>query len=139
MRSFLLLVALPLLLMACDPDSKTAADDESTADAALLVDYMQGYYSSKAQSQRDTNYLNILLAMEPIWTVRTDGAWLYVEQTAAWTPKQPYHQCVYQLKQVNDTTFTSTIYKLKNDSLYIGGHRETEVFDRITPDSLEML
>jgi len=62
-----------------------------------------------------------------------------VEQAASWTPKQPYRQRVYHLEQQSDSSYTSTIYQLKNDSLYIGGHREPALFDNISPDSLELL
>lgn len=139
MRSFLLLIALPLLLMSCGLDTESSSAKKPSVDVKMLVDYMKGYYSSEAQSMRDTNYLNILLAMEPIWTDRTDGPWIYVEQTASSTPKKPYRQRVYHLEQVDDSTFTSTIYKLKSDSLYIGGHRNTAVFNSLSPDGLELL
>lgn len=139
MRNFLLMATLPLLLLACDADPKSSSTENPTADLDLLLDYMKGYYSSEAQSRRDTNYLNIILAIEPIWTERTDGAWMYVEQVASTTPKIPYRQRIYHLEQVGDSTFTSTIYKLKNDSLYVGGHRNTEVFNSLSPDNLELL
>lgn len=139
MRHFKLLAASLVLFAACQSEPKPETVPHDGPNIDLLVDYMRGYYSSEAQAKRDTSYLSILLAMEPIWNDRNDGAWLYVEQAAAWTPKKPYRQRVYQLEQLSDSTFKSTMYKLADDSLYIGGHRETSVFDNLSPGQLEQL
>lgn len=114
-----------------------AQDD--TADLPKLVSYMEGAYSSFEQSEADTNFLHITLDMKQIWTDNENGAWLYVEQTAAWTPGKPYRQRVYHLQQINDTTFTSSIMTMPNPKKYIGGHLNTEIFNELTSDSLTAL
>lgn len=112
---------------------------KETADLNKLVSYMEGTYSSLAQSEADTNYLHITLDMKQIWPENKDGAWLYVEQTAAWTPGKPYRQRVYHLQQIDDTTFTSSIMSMPNPKKYIRGHLNTEIFNQMTSDSLTAL
>ncbi len=112
---------------------------ENKADLTKLVSYMEGAYSSLAQSEADTNFLHITLDMKQIWLENENGAWLYVEQTAAWTPGKPYRQRIYHLQQLDDTTFTSSIMSMPNPKNYIGGHLNTEIFNQITPDSLTAL
>ncbi|NPD44869.1 MULTISPECIES: chromophore lyase CpcT/CpeT [unclassified Lentimicrobium] len=112
---------------------------KETADLPKLVSYMEGAYSSLAQSEADTNFLHITLDMKQIWPQNKDGAWLYVEQTAAWTPGKPYRQRVYHLQKIDDTTFTSSIMTMPNPKKYIGGHLNTEIFNEITSDSLTAL
>lgn len=116
-----------------------AQAQKETADLNKLVSYMEGAYSSLAQSEADTNYLHITLDMKQIWPENNDGAWLYVEQTAAWTPGKPYRQRVYHLQQIDDTTFTSSIMSMPNPKKYIGGHLKTEIFNQMTSDSLTAL
>lgn len=109
------------------------------ADLSLLVAYMQGAYSSEEQSLNDTNYLHITLDMRQIWEESMDGAWLYVEQTAAWTPGQPYRQRVYHLQQLDDSTFSSSIMTIPDPKRFIGGHLNPEIFKSLSVDSLVIL
>ena len=104
-----------------------------------LIDNMQGAFSSEAQAKADTNYHHITLDMQRIWPNSTNGAWLYVEQTAAWTPGKPYRQRIYHLTQQTDSTFTSTIYKMGHPENYVGGHLDPGKLDTLTEDSLEVL
>ena len=105
----------------------------------LLVEYMEGEYSSESQSLADTNYLHITLDMVRIWEENDDGAWLYVEQTAAWTPGQPYRQRVYHLEQLTDSTFSSTIMSIPNPENYVGVRNNPELITTLSPDSLTEL
>lgn len=104
-----------------------------------LITFMQGSFSSEEQALADTNYMHITLDMYRIWNNDASGAWLYVEQTAAWTPGKPYRQRVYRVVQTSENTFTSTIMKMPNPERFIGGHLNPIVFDSLPKDSLEVL
>ena len=109
------------------------------ADLDLLVDYMEGSYSSEKQAKKDTSFLHITLDMKRIWETRTDGAWLYVEQTAAWTPGKPYRQRIYHLEKVDENEFTSTICTMPNPKSFVGGHLNTAMFDTLAFDSVKVM
>lgn len=70
---------------------------QTKQDFLTLVDWMQGSYNSEEQSKNDSDYYNISLEMKKIWTDRSDGYWLYVEQAVAETKDQPYRQRIYHL------------------------------------------
>lgn len=132
----LMIMAFAITLVSCDCPVKS---EEKKADLDLLVSFMEGAFSSEEQAQSDSAYFHITLDMKQIWNDRTDGAWLYVEQTAASTPGQPYRQRIYHLEQQTDTTFSSTICTFDNPKDYIGGHMTPEIFDGLTPDSIAVL
>ena len=100
---------------------------------------MQGSFSSEQQAKKDTNFFHITLDMFPIWEDHENGKWLYVEQTAAWTPGKPYRQRVYHLTQEKDGRYRSTIYKMPTPKKYVGGFNAPQVFDSLSVDSLEVL
>ena len=74
----LLLIVLIISLPSCTKKQLPTQTSETGVDE--LVSWMEGSYNSYLQSSRDTNYFNISLEMHRIWTKRTDGYWLYVEQ-----------------------------------------------------------
>ncbi len=136
MKINLLLIILLFCLSSCSifPDFET-----KVANLDLLVNYMEGSYSSEKQAKKDTVFLHITLDMKQIWPYRTDGAWMYVEQTAGWTPGKPYRQRIYHLEQVSENLFSSTICSFPNPKAYIGGHLNTTMFDTLPIDSLKVL
>ena len=99
----LLLLAVPLPV-ACTPveqvdssisGASAASDrvDPPTATTPLLLktrSRLVGSFSSAAQADADSNFRAIDLHMVPIWTDRTDGPWLYVEQAVAEARDRPY-------------------------------------------------
>jgi len=109
---------------------------QTEEDLKTLVDWMEGPYSSEEQSRNDSDYYNISLEMKKIWTDRSDGYWLYVEQAVAETKDQPYRQRIYHLI-FEDDLIKSIIYSLPNEKNFIGGWKNTEIFDDLDPDSLQ--
>lgn len=105
----------------------------------LLTSTMIGSYSSAAQAERDTNYFNIELEMMRIWPKETDGIWLYVEQAAASKKDKPYRQRIYHLRQVDDTTFVSTVCNLDSMKNFMGAYRDVSRFDALTPADAKVL
>ena len=117
----------------------TAMKPKKSAKLKDLVSYMEGQYSSKKQAEADTNYMHITLDMVQIWKKSKDGAWLYVEQTAAWTPGKPYRQRVYHLEQHSDSTFSSTILSLPEPKRFVGTRDNMDLINTLNPDSLTVL
>ncbi len=72
--------------------------------------------------------------MYPIWEGK--GHYLYVEQALNKMQNKPYRQRIYQLERVNDSLISSTIYKIPNDSLWIGKWKDIKSFDSISPSNL---
>ncbi len=127
MRYTLAIILIGVFLLSC-----TKPKD----DLLLLKNYMTGSFSSTAQAEADSNFLDIRLEMKPIWPSRTDGFWFYVEQASAANLTQPYRQRVYRLTQENDSTFVSTVYTLPDPLRFAGAWKEPEALNTIKPDSL---
>ncbi len=106
------------------------------SDLQDLKHRMKGSFSSEAQSKLDTSFFDIRLHMEPIWTHRTDGFWLYVEQAMATALQTPYRQRIYHVYQQNDSCFVSKVYELKQSKPFIGAYTKPTVFDSMSIDSL---
>jgi len=124
-------VILALSLLAVLP---AAADPLSDLD--LLVSWMTGSFSSRAQAEADQDFWDIRLRMTPIWTDRSDGHWLYVEQAAASSLDQPYRQRVYHVVEVADGLFESSVMALPEPSMYVGDWRREEPLADLEPADL---
>ena len=126
-----------LLLGACSTVKNTTA---SKVDQELieLEQLLSGSFSSEMQSKQDTSYFNISLVMLPIWTNRTDGKWMYVEQAMSTKLDKPYRQRVYHLQHTGKNTFTSDIYTIKNALNYAGLQNDKVKLQKLSMDSLEL-
>lgn len=89
------------------------------ADLDLLTEYMTGSFTSTAQSQADTHFLDISLKMTQIWKDHPD-VWLYVEQAETSTLAKPNRQQVYRLEQAGTDRFASHVYSLNKKEDWIG-------------------
>ncbi len=118
--------------------AQTATQPKVDKGLNKLAQLMQGIYNSKSQSITDTTYYNISLIMAPIWTHRTDGKWLYVEQAMATTPDKPYRQRVYHLQHKADKVYTSDIYTIKDAMAYANATTDTEKMAKLTFDKIEL-
>jgi len=125
-------------LVVCSALAVTFAATQSAEDKELLKlrEWMSGSFSSAYQAQSDTSYFDIRLEMTPIWTGRTDGCWLYVEQATAAKLDRPYRQRVYRLTRTNDTTVQSEVFTLQEPLRFAGAWKDPQVFSPLTPDSL---
>lgn len=134
------LISFCIVLMIAGCAASKNANPATTSDTELdkLSALMEGAFSSELQSKTDTNYFNISLVMTPIWSNRTDGKWLYVEQAVASTLDKPYRQRVYHLQHPSKDVFTSDIYTIKNAILYAGLQNDKQKKDKLTIDSIEL-
>jgi hypothetical protein len=125
-------------VIVCSAFAIAFAATQSAEDKELLKlrEWMSGSFSSTIQAQSDTSYFDIRLEMTPIWTSRTDGCWLYVEQATAAKLDRPYRQRVYRLSRINETTIQSEVFTLQEPLRFAGAWKEPKKFNPFTPDSL---
>jgi hypothetical protein len=128
MRFFTLLCILSLLISSCQTEPK---EDKELNELFAL---MQGSFNSENQAKQDSSYYNISLHMYPIW--KDKGNYLYVEQALNSMQQRPYRQRVYKVTRLNDSIFSSAIFTIPYDSLWIGKWKTPEDFDRISPEYL---
>jgi CpeT protein len=116
----------------------TTAPAAPSEDLRTLLTWMTGSFSSQEQSAADPeNYFDIRLHMVPIWTDRTDGLWLYVEQAAAANLGKPYRQRVYRLAQTGANEFLSEVFTLPGDALqFAGAYADTAKLKDVSPETL---
>jgi len=103
-----------------------------------LVNWMTGSFASSNQAARDTNFLDIRLEMWPVWQEADDGYWLYVEQAVAGYTDKPYRQRMYHVTEGPQNTFISEVFLLPEPETFIGGYKNTALFEKLTPDMLTL-
>lgn len=99
-----------------------------------LAAVMNGDFSSAAQAAKDpAHFKAVTLHMAPIWTDRSDGRWLYVEQAMADAADKPYRQRIYCLLQRGDGV-ESRVFELPGDALaYAGAWRDPTRLQQLMP------
>ncbi|WCO02396.1 chromophore lyase CpcT/CpeT [Psychroserpens ponticola] len=137
MKYFILSLAILATLFNCK-NAETKTEDTKQVDKANhlqdLFGMMQGSFSSEIQAENDSTYFNISLHMYPIWEDK--GNFLYVEQALTKKQNKPYRQRVYEVTQLNDSMFSSAIYTIEHDSLWIGKWKTPETFDTLTMEQV---
>lgn len=136
----LALLALVAFIGGCAGNaSKSDSASVKGAGLARFRDALVGSYSSQKQSQDDKDYFDIRLRIVPIWTTRTDGPWLYVEQATAAALDKPYRQRVYRLSHVSGNTYRSDVYLLPEPALnFAGAWRNQAIFGALSPERLDL-
>lgn len=108
---------------------------KAQTDLETLASWLEGSFNSEEQAKTDSDYFYITLEMKPIWEMRKDGKWFYVEQAVAAKRDKPYRQRVYHLTQ-NGRKITSEIYTLPNPLRFAGEWKKDNPLFSLTPDSL---
>ena len=128
MRYFIISCLL-ISVLSCKEKVDISKEKAITNHLPELFSLMQGSFDSEIQSQVDSTYFNISLHMYPIWKDR--GNFLYVEQALTTKQDQPYRQRIYEVTKLNDSQYSSAIYTIENDSLWIGKWKSPEAFDTL--------
>jgi hypothetical protein len=135
MRRPVLLLAMPALLAAAPPPP--AALEQRIADYAR---HAIGQFSSAAQHARDPVYALVEARIVRIWPERTDGLWLYQEQTilagAGAAPGKPYFQRVGHVHVHADGRIRRDNYPLREPARFIGLGRADGDARRLEPADL---
>lgn len=121
-----------LFLASCSTTKGLSVSDKERLNE--LQSAMTGSYDSSSQALADPEYYNIALHMEPIWTDQ-DGYYLYVEQSLASTPAEPYRQRVYKL-EAKGKRIISRVYELPEPERFVGGYKDADRFEIISPAAL---
>ena len=132
-------IILSVLFFAACSSVKKSTVTKTDNELNQLEQLLSGSFSSELQSKEDTSYFNISLVMLPIWTNRTDGKWMYVEQAMATKLDKPYRQRVYHLQHSGKNTFTSDIYTIKNALTYAGLQNDKSKFTTTSLGSLSSI
>ena len=128
-----LLVAAASLQTGCAAVARQADRPSAVSEVARRL---TGSFSSEAQAKEDPAFLDVRLHMAPIWTSRTDGPWIYVEQAMATALDKPYRQRIYRLVDRGDGAVESLVYELENPAERVGAWRDPSRFDADSPESL---
>ena len=138
MKNLFLSALLVLFISGCKNKTETNSEQKELNVQYLneLHALMQGSFNSEIQSQVDSTYYNISLHMYPIWEGK--GHYLYVEQALNAMQDRPYRQRVYKINQLTDSTFSSEVYTLAMDSLWIGKWKSPKAFDSISPKDISL-
>ena len=72
----------------------------------------------------------------PIWTERSDGRWLYLEQFLACAPESPYKQSVCQLAARPEGAVVVRIFDLPKPLAATGAWKDPSVWRKLTPANL---
>ena len=119
-----------VLILACNIKSFSQSKD-----LLRLASWMEGSYSSQAQSLKDTSYFDIRLQIIRIWKNRADGYWFYIEQAVAKYIDKPYRQRVYHLSEREKDVFESAVFTMK-DPLRFTHH--PDLVEQMATDSLTL-
>ncbi len=148
MRTPLALLAATILAMSCfvhaEPVSAqpattqpAAAVAEPVADVNLLADWLTGHFSSVEQSKTNPEYFEIHLHASRIWTDRTDGPWIYVEQAMGSALDKPYRQRIYHIALGADGLFESAVYELPDPAVAVGAWKDAGKLKDVTPQNIK--
>lgn len=131
----ILIPLLGVLVGAC-----RAPAPDAQRPSRILAGWMAGSFTSAEQhAAAAADFFDIRLTMAPVWTERTDGPWLYVEQAVATAIDRPYRQRLYHLVDQTDGSVRSDVYTLPGDPMaWAGAHASPQRFDSMTPDQLQL-
>ncbi|MCX6156673.1 MAG: chromophore lyase CpcT/CpeT [Ignavibacteriae bacterium] len=138
MKKYIIVFLLIVLTCKLNAQIKIADDSQkdNMPDLALLVSYMQGSFSSEEQSKTDTSYFDIRLQMKPMWTIRSNAHWIYVEQAVASKMDKPYRQRVYRVSQLPDGSFESKVFTFSEPLKYAGEWKKDNPLEELSPSDL---
>ena len=130
------LILAPLLTLAgCGIEtSSTAPIPPIPAEVDRLAGWMAGSFDNTAQTARDSSFPTLSLHACRIWPDRTDGRWIYVEQTRLPVTERPQRQEIRRLRIDGLGQLVSEIFAFRSaDRPAAGAWRNPEVLDRIDP------
>ena len=131
MKRLLHFLIILITVSSCKNEVKTEVETvKEDTELKELFALMQGSFNSAIQAEVDSSYYNISLHMYPIWEDK--GNFLYVEQALNRMQDKPYRQRIYEVTRTSDSTFSSAVYKLDVDSLWIGKWKTPKAFDSIS-------
>lgn len=138
MKKLFVIIIFSVSVLSCKNADSIGHSSKSDVDEELneLFSLMQGSFHSEKQAQSDSTYYNISLHMYPIW--KDKGNFLYVEQALTSMQDKPYRQRIYEVKRLNDSVFSSAVFTLDVDSLWVGKWKTPQAFNTITLSDISL-
>ena len=138
---FLGLITLIFLAPACAPE--VIGNPEKLPPFSELVfrcaKWMEGSFSNKKQSEEDSTFPPGWLHQVRIWPDRSDGIWLYSEETQNGNTQRPLRQNVYRLTDDIGGGLLIEVYTLPGDPLRFASSWHTpRDFNRVDPFNLNL-
>ena len=127
MRCVLLLVGLHLL---------AAPAFAATTALEHLAAYLTGTFSTTDQARADNRFRDLTLHVTPIWGDRSDGPWLYSEQSLTEVPDHPYRQRICQLAARPNGALEIRLFDLPDPIAATGAWKDPALLAKITPAGL---
>ena len=140
LRAALTAILPAALATACGTERgiRAPAPTPPSADTRQAALWLVGDWSSANQAAKDSSFRDISIHIRPIWTDRTDGMWMYVEQAMASAADRPYRQRVYQMVTAPDGTTESRVFELPGDPLtHAGAWKLPQPLDDLEPALLQ--
>jgi hypothetical protein len=101
-----------------------------------LTVFLTGTFSNAEQARGDQNFRAVTLHVAPIWSDRSDGPWLYLEQALSDAPTHPYRQTIYQLASRSPDTVEVRLFDLPDPIAATGSWKDTARMNKWTPTDL---
>jgi len=98
-----------------------------------LVTAMIGSFTTAEQALADQDFRNITLHVSRIWSDRSDGRWLYLEQALTDAPEHPYRQFIYQCTAREDGDIDVHIFNLPDPIAATGAWKNPALIDKLSP------
>jgi hypothetical protein len=113
------------------------AADDGADDLDLLASWMTGTFSSAAQAAEDPDFPDTSLHVSRIWSDRSDGRWLYVEQAMSERQDLPYRQRVYRVVELVPGLFECQVFALPNPAAVVGAWAADDSLADLGPGDLD--
>lgn len=133
------LLALPALfiLAGCLNPGGRLNDSPAHRQLTELQDHMCGEYDNHEQYLADSRFFLNKLHIVPIWTSRSDGPWLYLEQAAADKPDRPFRQRIFHLRSHGKDQAEIVVFIFRESPLeHAGAWKHQSLLGNVTPDQL---
>ena len=106
-----------------------------SAKTQMLVDFMESQFSGV--SKNDGN--NLALSSTPIWknNKAAAGKWIYTEQASTENLAHPFRQNIYNIAQINDSTFVTAVYNVPQASKFVGAWQNGDMLASLNPTELD--
>jgi len=121
-------------------DGDSDEPDEPAFDAVAEVEtLLVGHFDSAQQAADDRDYFHILLTMCPVSMPELGARVLYVEQTSADTPSEPYRQRLYVLEAgATEQQAVSRVFEIAGPRQYTGTCDDVESFEMDLDRAIEL-
>ena len=114
--------------------SSTAPLPRIPAEVDRLAGWMTGSFDNTAQAAREPSLPRLSLHACRIWPDRTDGRWIYAEQSLLADPERPQRQQIRRLRIDGLGHLVSEVFAFRSgEKPPAGAWRNPETLDRIDP------